>query len=80
MSYTAYIDRIKCVCVYIYIYIYFFFFLTTWTVLKWYVCRATGEKDVTFKILYCGICHSDLYMVKNEWGVSTYPLVPGYVS
>ena len=73
MSYTAYIDRIKCVCVYI-------FFLTTWTVLKWYVCRATGEKDVTFKILYCGICHSDLYMVKNEWGVSTYPLVPGYVS
>ncbi|KAK4585055.1 hypothetical protein RGQ29_022643 [Quercus rubra] len=40
--------------------------------------RATGEKDVTFKILYCGICHSDLHMVKNEWGVSTYPLVPGH--
>ncbi|XP_030974173.1 probable mannitol dehydrogenase [Quercus lobata] len=40
--------------------------------------RATGEKDVTFKILYCGICHSDLHMVKNEWGMSTYPLVPGH--
>ncbi|KAK9990923.1 hypothetical protein SO802_025908 [Lithocarpus litseifolius] len=40
--------------------------------------RATGEKDVTFKILYCGICHSDLHMVKNEWGMTTYPLVPGH--
>ncbi|PON97073.1 Alcohol dehydrogenase superfamily, zinc-type [Trema orientale] len=40
--------------------------------------RETGEKDVTFKVLYCGICHSDLHMVKSEWGSSTYPLVPGY--
>ncbi|XP_062019618.1 probable mannitol dehydrogenase [Rosa rugosa] len=40
--------------------------------------RETGEKDVTFKVLFCGICHSDLHMVKNEWGVSTYPLVPGH--
>ncbi|MCH85509.1 cinnamyl alcohol dehydrogenase, partial [Trifolium medium] len=40
--------------------------------------RKTGEKDVAFKVLYCGICHSDLHMVKNEWGVSTYPLVPGH--
>uniref|UniRef100_A0A2N9ESL3 mannitol dehydrogenase n=1 Tax=Fagus sylvatica TaxID=28930 RepID=A0A2N9ESL3_FAGSY len=40
--------------------------------------RATGEKDVTFKVLYCGICHSDLHMAKNDWGMSTYPLVPGH--
>ncbi|OAY58780.1 probable mannitol dehydrogenase [Manihot esculenta] len=40
--------------------------------------RATGEKDVCFKVLYCGMCHSDLHMVKNEWGSSTYPLVPGH--
>ncbi|KAB1211050.1 putative mannitol dehydrogenase [Morella rubra] len=40
--------------------------------------RETGEKDVTFRVLYCGICHSDLHMVKNEWGMSTYPLVPGH--
>ncbi|KAM6564000.1 hypothetical protein CsatB_023998 [Cannabis sativa] len=40
--------------------------------------RENGEKDVTFKVLYCGICHSDLHMVKNEWGNSTYPLVPGH--
>ncbi|KAF2290567.1 hypothetical protein GH714_014446 [Hevea brasiliensis] len=40
--------------------------------------RAIGEKDVCFKVLYCGMCHSDLHMVKNEWGTSTYPLVPGH--
>ncbi|XP_052195508.1 probable mannitol dehydrogenase [Diospyros lotus] len=40
--------------------------------------RATGEEDVRFKVLYCGICHSDLHNIKNEWGFSTYPLVPGH--
>ncbi|KAJ4714588.1 putative Alcohol dehydrogenase [Melia azedarach] len=40
--------------------------------------RATGEKDVTFKVMYCGMCHSDLHMLRNEWGNSTYPLVPGH--
>ncbi|XP_057978957.1 probable mannitol dehydrogenase [Malania oleifera] len=40
--------------------------------------RATGEKDVTFKVLYCGICHSDLHSLRNEWGISTYPVVPGH--
>ncbi|KAK4263056.1 hypothetical protein QN277_028532 [Acacia crassicarpa] len=40
--------------------------------------RETGEHDVTFKVMYCGICHSDLHMLKNEWGVSVYPLVPGH--
>lgn len=47
--------------------------------LIFFLGRETGEKDVAFKVLYCGICHSDLHMVKNEWGSSTYPLVPGYV-
>ncbi|KAL3006256.1 hypothetical protein AAZX31_08G267200 [Glycine max] len=36
--------------------------------------RETGEKDVAFKVLYCAICHSDPHMLKNEWGISTYPL------
>lgn len=40
--------------------------------------RETGEKDVAFKVLYCGICHTDLHMMKNEWGNSIYPLVPGH--
>ena len=46
----------------------------------WHVCRAMREKDVTFKVLYCGICHSDLHMVKNKWGMSNYSLIPGYVN
>ncbi|KAL3739640.1 hypothetical protein ACJRO7_020973 [Eucalyptus globulus] len=40
--------------------------------------RATQEKDVTFKVLYCGICHSDLHNVKNEWGITSYPVIPGH--
>ncbi|KAG6645740.1 hypothetical protein I3843_08G137700 [Carya illinoinensis] len=40
--------------------------------------RATGDKDVRFKVLYCGICHTDLHRIKNEWGTSKYPLVPGH--
>ncbi|KAL2348990.1 hypothetical protein Fmac_002990 [Flemingia macrophylla] len=40
--------------------------------------REPGEKDVAFKVLYCGICHSDLHNVKNEWGTSIYPMVPGH--
>ncbi|GFY94100.1 cinnamyl alcohol dehydrogenase 8 [Actinidia rufa] len=39
--------------------------------------RATGDKDVTFKVLYCGICHSDLHQIKNEWGGTKYPCLPG---
>ncbi|XP_021301190.1 probable mannitol dehydrogenase [Herrania umbratica] len=40
--------------------------------------RATGEKDVAVKVLYCGICHSDVHMINNDWGLSYYPLVPGH--
>ncbi|KAF3439172.1 hypothetical protein FNV43_RR17447 [Rhamnella rubrinervis] len=40
--------------------------------------RETGEEDVRFKVLYCGICHSDLHSVKNEWGFTIYPIVPGH--
>ncbi|KAK1275949.1 putative mannitol dehydrogenase [Acorus gramineus] len=40
--------------------------------------RATGDNDVALKILYCGICHSDLHAIKNEWGFSSYPAVPGH--
>ncbi|XP_058099623.1 probable mannitol dehydrogenase [Magnolia sinica] len=40
--------------------------------------RANGEDDVTIKILYCGICHTDLHNVKNDFGISSYPLIPGH--
>jgi alcohol dehydrogenase (NADP+) len=34
--------------------------------------------DVVIKILYCGVCHSDLHHVRNDWGRDTYPMVPGH--
>lgn len=40
--------------------------------------RELLPNDVQIEILYCGICHSDLHAVKNDWGGSTYPLVPGH--
>ena len=40
--------------------------------------RAPGPHDVQIDILYCGICHSDIHQVRNEWGNSIYPMVPGH--
>lgn len=37
-----------------------------------------GDEDVEIQVEYCGICHSDLSMLHNEWGLSQYPLVPGH--
>lgn len=40
--------------------------------------RAVGPQDVRVQIAYCGICHSDVHQARNEWGGSTYPMVPGH--
>ena len=41
--------------------------------------RDTRADDVIIDILYCGICHSDLHNVNNDWGLnSVYPMVPGH--
>lgn len=40
--------------------------------------RDPRPDDVTIEILYCGVCHSDLHMARNDWGWSTFPLVPGH--
>ena len=40
--------------------------------------RDVGPDDVKIDILYCGVCHSDLHQVRNEWGGSIYPMVPGH--
>ena len=40
--------------------------------------REPGERDVALDILFCGICHSDLHQVRNEWAGTRYPLVPGH--
>jgi len=37
-----------------------------------------GAKDVKIKVAFCGVCHSDLSMIDNEWGFSQYPLVGGH--
>ena len=40
--------------------------------------RSPRPDDVVIDILYCGICHSDLHQVQNDWGFARYPLVPGH--
>jgi alcohol dehydrogenase (NADP+) len=40
--------------------------------------RDLGKHDVQIEILYCGVCHSDLHTVRNEWQNTTYPCVPGH--
>ena len=40
--------------------------------------RALTPHDVQIDIAYCGICHSDLHSVRNEWGHTSYPIVPGH--
>ncbi|KAL3527584.1 hypothetical protein ACH5RR_012240 [Cinchona calisaya] len=40
--------------------------------------RPTGEEDVRFKVLYCGICHTDLHAARDDLGWTTYPVVPGH--
>jgi uncharacterized zinc-type alcohol dehydrogenase-like protein len=40
--------------------------------------REPGDHDVLIEILYCGVCHSDLHQVRNEWASSSYPMVPGH--
>lgn len=40
--------------------------------------RKVGPSDVGISIDFCGVCHSDLHMARNDWGMSQYPLVPGH--
>jgi uncharacterized zinc-type alcohol dehydrogenase-like protein len=40
--------------------------------------REPGATEIAVEILYCGVCHSDLHMIRNEWGNSIYPMVPGH--
>ena len=40
--------------------------------------RDPGPRDIQIEILYCGVCHSDLHTVRNEWQNTIYPCVPGH--
>jgi uncharacterized zinc-type alcohol dehydrogenase-like protein len=40
--------------------------------------RALGPHDVLIEIAYCGVCHSDLHQIKNDWFPGIFPMVPGH--
>jgi len=40
--------------------------------------RDPGPNDVVIEIAFCGICHSDIHQVRDEWGNAIYPMVPGH--
>ena len=40
--------------------------------------REPRPDDVSIEILYCGVCHSDIHFVENDWGMTLYPVVPGH--
>ena len=43
-----------------------------------YKFDSLKDDEVEIDVEYCGICHSDLHMLKNEWQITKYPIVPGH--
>jgi alcohol/geraniol dehydrogenase (NADP+) len=37
-----------------------------------------GAQEVEISITHCGICHSDLHLISNDWGISQFPFIPGH--
>jgi len=37
-----------------------------------------GPREVEVAITHCGVCHSDLHLIANDWGISQYPFIPGH--
>ena len=50
------------------------------TILKPFAFERQDPKanEVEIEVLYCGVCHSDIHQVKNEWGNTVYPCMPGH--
>ena len=44
----------------------------------WIKRRDPGPTDVRIEILYCGVCHTDLHHVRNDWKGTVYPCIPGH--
>jgi len=42
------------------------------------VRRPVGPQDVQISIEHCGVCHTDIHFVNNDWGMTNYPVVPGH--
>ncbi|MGZ3698256.1 MAG: NAD(P)-dependent alcohol dehydrogenase, partial [Bdellovibrionota bacterium] len=43
-----------------------------------YEAAKLGHNDVEIQISHCGVCHSDVHLVDDDWGMSSFPLVPGH--
>ncbi len=43
-----------------------------------YTVGELGSHEVEIRISHCGICHSDLHLINNDWGFSKYPFIPGH--
>lgn len=43
-----------------------------------YEAKELGPWDIGIEISHCGICHSDLHLIDNDWNISQFPLVPGH--
>ncbi len=40
--------------------------------------RSLKNDDVLISIMYCGVCHTDIHYLRNDWGITSYPLIPGH--
>jgi len=43
-----------------------------------YSVGELGPHEVEVKITHCGVCHSDVHLIDNDWGLSKYPFIPGH--
>ncbi len=43
-----------------------------------YSVGELGPHEVEIKITHCGVCHSDVHLIDNDWGISKYPFIPGH--
>ncbi len=43
-----------------------------------YETKPLRDNDIQIKVSHCGVCHSDIHLIDNDWGISAYPLVPGH--
>lgn len=43
-----------------------------------YEAAGMGDWEVLIEITHCGICHSDIHLIDNDWGISDYPFIPGH--
>jgi uncharacterized zinc-type alcohol dehydrogenase-like protein len=43
-----------------------------------YAAGELGPYDIEVRVSHCGVCHSDIHLIDNDWGISRFPLIPGH--